>query len=592
MIRSLPCRLRSARILSVATSFVLTTAVLCQAQAPQSAAEFFPKTTAVYVHVEQPAELIETIETHPVVQQVLDMKEIKTLMRSPQFAMAMLGRGFLESQIEETLVEALKTNMAKGLWVGVDPATDGVAVVFHSRDEKRLKRVAGQILKLVSTTATNDGKKAPFKKDEYRGAVAAKFDDFLVARYKSWFMLTNKSDFAKQIVDNMIDGTDEPLADQTWFKKALAQRQPSDVWAAVDLETVRNAAKNAEPFIGRTDNPGVELIFGGILDSLQHTPVALGGVSINEGIDVTLSTPFDKEWANDAREFFFGKDLGGLAPRALKPKNLIASLTSYRDVGLWWLSKEELYAEKVIAQLAQADSQLSTIFSGMDFGQDVLGSLEPGVQIIVTENQYDEKYIPDIKIPAFALVGKLKDPDKLRRKLGIAFQSVVGFANINLGMNGQPQLETETETIGETKVKSASYYYEDGTEEGLILFNFTPTIAFQGSNLILASSRDLAVELAELSEQASNENEGLNTRIQLDGQALHKILEANRESLVAQNMLEEGNERKAAETQIDLVLTIADLFREANLDYEVTPEKMQAKFSVRFEHIRLSEAAK
>ncbi len=271
---------------------------------------------------------------------------------------------------------------------------------------------------------------------------------------------------------------------------------------------------------------------------------------------------------------------------------MIANLTSYRDIGLWWLSKEELYAENVIAQLAQADSQLSTIFSGMDFGQDVLGSLEPGVQLIFAENKYDEKYIPDVKIPAIAMVGKLKDPDKLRRKLGIAFQSVVGFANINLGMNGQPQLEVETETIGDTKIKSAKYFYEEGTEEGLLLFNFTPTIAFQGSNLILSSNRDLAIELAELSaQQEVDAVEEINTRIHIDGQALHKILSANRESLVAQNMLEEGNERQAAETQIGLLLTIADLFRDAKLDYEITPKQMKAEFTVRFDEVDSTKAA-
>ena len=576
--------------LGTALCCALTIAALsssyCDARQAPSAADFFPKTTAVFVHVEKPAELIETIETHPVLNYVLEMKEVKQLLRSPQFAMAMLGRGLLESQIEENVIDALKTNTANGLWMGVDTATNGVVVMFKSKDEDRLKRVAGKILKLISTTASEDGKKAPFKKQEYREAVAAEFDGLLVARYKSWFLLTNKPKSAKQMVDNMIDGTDSPLSQQSWFKKALAQREKSDVWAAVDLETIRRRSPENKPFMGRTDNPGVELIFGGVLDALKNTPVVLGELDINESIELTLSTPFDATWANEAREFFFGKDLGGFAPKALAPKNMIASLTSYRDIGLWWLSKEELYAENVIAQLAQTDSQLSTIFSGMDFGQDVLGSLEPGVQIIVAENKYDEEYIPDVKIPAIALVGKLKDAGKLHRKLGIAFQSVVGFANINLGMNGQPQLEVETESIAETKIKSAKYFYEEGTEEGLMLFNFEPTVVFQGANLILSSNRDLAVELAELAaKQDPNAVEEINTRIAIDGHGLHKTLVANRESLIAQNMLEEGNDRNAAGTQIKLLLTIADLIRDTKLDYEITKNQMKAEFTLRFDNV-------
>ena len=558
----------------------------------ESAADFFPKTTAIYVHVEKPAELIETIESHPVLNYVLEMKDVKQLMRSPQFAMAMVGRGLLETQIDENIIEALKTNTANGIWIGVDTETNGVLLAFQSKDEARLKRVAGQILKLVATTGAKDGK-SPFEKKDYRDSIAADFDDFLVARYKSWFVVSNKNDFVKVFVDNLHDGANSPLSKQDWFKKAVAQRgaqkSNSDVWAAVDLETIRKISDDKKPFLGQTDNPGVELIFGGVLDALKNAPHAMGELSLNEHLDFSLSVPFDADWAHEARDFFFGKNLGGFAPKALQPKNMIANLTSYRDVGLWWLSKEELYAENVIAQLAQADSQLSTIFSGMDFGKDVLGALEPGVQIIVTENTFDEKYVPDMKLPAFALVGKIKDPGKLKRKLRIAFQSVIGFANINLGMNGQPQLEVETETIGDTKISSAEYFYEEGTEEGLTLFNFSPTVAFQGSHLILASRKDLAVELAQLVADGKDETlKETNTRIEMDGNLLHKILDANRESLIAQNMIEEGNGRKEAESQIGALLKIVDLFKDMKLDYQIRPDEMKVDFSLRFDDVKKS----
>ena len=556
-----------------------------------SAADYFPKTTAIYVHVEKPAELISTIESHPVLNYVLEMKEVQQLMRSPQFAMAMIGRGLLESQIDESVIEALKTNTANGIWIGVDTETDGVLLAFQSKDEARLKTVAGKVLKLLAATASKNGNDPPFKKRDYRDAVAAEFKGGLIARYKSWFVLTNKNDLAKTFVDNLHDGQDSPLSKQDWFKKAVAQRaaqnSKSDVWAAVDLETIRKSDDKNEIFLGQTDNPGVELIFGGVLDALKNAPHAMGQLSLNEHLDFSMSVPFDADWAHEAREFFFGKELGGFAPKALQPKNMIANLTSYRDVGLWWLSKEELYAENVIAQLAQADSQLSTIFSGMDFGKDVLGALEPGVQILVTENTFNKEYVPDLKLPAFALVGKIKDSEQLKRKLRIAFQSVIGFANINLGMNGQPQLEVETEKIEDGKIVAAEYFYEDGTEEGLLLFNFSPTVAFQGSHLIIASRRELAVELAEL--VANGEEKTLdktNTQVELDGDMLHRILTANRESLIAQNMLEEGNERKEAESQIDILLRAGDLMKDLKLDYQIRPDEMKVDLSLRFDNVK------
>ena len=556
------------------------------------AADFLPKSTALYVHIAKPAKLIDTIEHHAIVEYALELKQVQQLMRSPQFAMFMLGKGLLETNIESSVLESLKTNTADGLWFGLDADTGGAIVLFKSRDEANLKRTVGQILKFVSTTAQGNGGEPPFKKQAYRNAVAAEFDnDLLIARYKSWFMLTNKSDLAKEVVDNMHDGAKSPLSKQDWFKQAVAARSEADVWAAVDLNTIREKADNGEDvFKGRTDNPGIELVVGGILDALKHSPIAMANLNIKEHIDFSIAAPFKADWADEARDYFFGKGLEGRAPLALKPKNMIASLTSYRDMGQWWLSKEDLYAENVIAQLAQADSQLSTIFSGMDFGQDVLGSLQPGVQIIVAENKYDEKYEPDVKLPAFALVGKLKDPEKLTRKLKIAFQSLIGFANINLGMNGQPQLEVETETIGQTRLLASSYYYEEGTEDGLILFNFGPTIAFKGSNIVISSTKDFAMELAELIKTdvkggPAGKFETKNTRIKIDGQMLHKILADNIDSLVAQNMLEEGNTRKEARAQLDVALLVADLFKDAGLDYEVNSKEMKLEFSIRFDDI-------
>lgn len=560
---------------------------------PKDASEFLPASTAIYAHIADPAKLIDTIENHPIVEYALELKEVQRLMRTPQFAMFLLGKGLYETNIEETVIEALKTNSGNGIWFALDES-GGVIVLLHSKDEARLKRVVGQALKLVATTG---GGNVPFEKKDYRDAVAAEFKDskVLIARYKSWFAITNKSELAKKVVDNMHDGATDPLAKQQWFKDAIAIRtangNKSDLWAAVDLETVREKSDDKAPFLGVTDNPGVELILGGILDVLKSSPTAFGEINLNDEIHIALSAPFKNEWAHEARDYFFGEKLKGRAPLALKPKNMIANLTSYRDIGQWWLSKEDLYPENVIAELAQADSQLSTIFSGMDFGEDVLGSLEPGVQIVVTENQYDSEYVPDVKVPAFALVGKLKDPKRLTRKLKIAFNSVVGFANIALGQNGQPQLEVETENIGEAKLMSSTYFYEEGTEEGLILFNFGPTIAFKGNDLVIASTKSLAKELVGMLDGGKNA-ESVNTMMTLDGQMLHKILGENAESLIAQNMVEEGNSRKEAQEQIGIILLIADLFKDAKLNYDVTAKQMKADFSLRFDNIESIKAGR
>ncbi len=555
-----------------------------------TAADVFPGSTAIYAEIENPAGVLEQLKTHSVVDFIKKQKEYEQYLATPEMAGVMIGLKLLETQLGEPIERALAVNMGRGVFFGFDTKTKGVALLFRSSDEAKLKKMARSVLNLIDAGA-KDGNNAGFQRKDYRDAKVAKFDEILVARYKDWLLVTNKKELAKEVVDNLHDGTRTSLASQNWFVEASRQKSESDrdAWAAVDLKTIRMAGVARELFTGKTDNPGIELVVGGVLDALKNAPVATAEVSIGERLEVSVMTPFDHEWANSAREFFYGSEMTGRAPAPLRPKKMIASLTTHRDLGEWWLAKEDLFDENVIAQLAQADSQFSTIFSGLDFGEQVLGSLEPEMQIVVAENTFEPNYQPDIKLPAFAMVSRLKDVDNIQRRFKIAFQSVIGFANINLGMQGQPQLDLETEKMGEARVSSATYMFDGETAEGLLLFNFGPTIAFQGSYFIVSSNRHLAVELAELAAKRERGGENgdahekrgdANTRIVVDGVALQRILADNREPLIANNMLEEGNSRADAEQAIGTVLRIAELVKSIELDFTVGDDQMKFDFGV------------
>ena len=587
-------------VLSIALTSAGPFVAAQQAELPSAsqeafASEFFPATTSVYFCVGEAPQLIEKIERHPLVAAIAELPQFKELIASPQFVIATLATALVEAQTNESILSSLKSNLALGLAIGFDPESEGLAIIFRSNDEAKLKRLVGTILKVVAGGAKQEGRPVPFQKGTYRELVTAEFGDAVIARYQDWFIVSNKRALAKTIGDNLMDGTKNSLATQTWFKAAVKSQSPSDVWVAMDLTSVREKGLAPDLFRGRTNNPGAELVLGGLLDAFKHAPCLSGHLNFDRQLDLTFELPFDPQWADSARRFFYGENLQGTAPQPLLPKRLVANLVSYRDVADWWLSKENLFEENVIAQLAQADSQLSTIFSGMDFGEDVLGALQPGIQIVVTEKTFTDKYVPDIRLPAFALVGKLKESDQIRRKMKIAYQSLIGFANITLGMEGQPQLDLETEDIGEAKISAAQYVYDDKTEAGLLLFNFSPTMAFQGPYMILSSDRELAIELTKLvvelppkgtansaPDDAPSRPAILNTHFDFDSVVLSRILKNNRDGMVSQNMLEKGHGRKEAETEVDLIFGVVDLIQNGQLDFQINPTDMKLAVQLRF----------
>ena len=139
----------------------------------------------------------------------------------------------------------------------------------------------------------------------------------------------------------------------------------------------------------------------------------------------------------------------------------------------------------------------------------------------------------------------------------------------------------ETEKINDASVFAAQYFYEDGVEDGLMLFNFSPTIAFQGPYLIVSSTRELAVELANVAAEETEQSASLpNTRLSVDAKELARILNDNLQPMVAANMLEKGNTRQQAENEVAIMLSIVKMFKNVQLDFEVKPDQMQLDLRV------------
>jgi hypothetical protein len=262
-------------------------------------------------------------------------------------------------------------------------------------------------------------------------------------------------------------------------------------------------------------------------------------------------------------------------------------MTTYRDIAGLWLAKEDLFGEKHIAELAQADTQFSTIISGLDFGEEILGATKPGVQIVAALQDFAkiETPQPEIKLPAFAFIFQLKEPAKIQRRFKVGFQSVIGFMNIALSQQGQPQLDIDTEKFKDGQIVTTSYLVEDeNKEDGLINYNFSPTVAFVGDYLIISSTGTLARELVDKARAGGKPNDkDVNTFAKLDAKQLRQILQANRESLIAQNMLEQGSDRAEASKRIDQFLGLLDSTKNASFRLFNHHDKLELKIELDFE---------
>ncbi len=381
----------------------------------------------------------------------------------------------------------------------------------------------------------------------------------------------------------MLDGSSDNVAAQSWYQEAKEVQVDEPIWAAVDLGAIREAGVAEELFAGSVDDPAAELLLGGMLDGLKNAAQASASIRLDESVQVNLALPFNRQWASSSREFFYGPAMQGRAPALVDVKNSIASLSTYRDFSAWWLAKEDLFSERVIAQMAEFDSQISTLLAGLDFGEEFLGGLEAGAQLVVVEHQAEPNGQPDVKLPGFAVIAQVKE-ESFGRKVRIAFKNMISIFNLNLGMEGQAQLDTTTEKFDGFNLTSAEYVFEDDAEDGILLYNFSPSIAFVGKHVVVSSTRGLALEVAERIKAGDFQTQtGSNTRLEIDARQLHRILKLNKEPLIANNMVSEGNGRNEAKTQIDALLLIAELFKAGTIDFEVRENGMNLNVDLEFE---------
>jgi hypothetical protein len=171
-----------------------------------------------------------------------------------------------------------------------------------------------------------------------------------------------------------------------------------------------------------------------------------------------------------------------------------------------------------------------------------------------------------------AFLYPLDASDELATKLQVAFQTGIGIINATQGMATKPFMLL-TETYEGVLIQSARYLPPSAGEveaaQGLPLrYNFEPTAALVDGHYVFASAPGIVKQLIDGRGGATPAAEGVNAGLWLRPAAAHRSLAANREALVAQTMLEQGDDRPAAEGKIDLLLDLARYVRSVSFTAE------------------------
>lgn len=598
-------RLSRAMTVVVLAALVVTGAAADAADAAEkSAAELLPTSTLVYLEIPQPGKLARSVLDHPVARKLMASPDVRRGLEQPKARELLAVVAELEKRLGLDWHEAIDAAAGDGVVVAFEAWTQGVVGLIKSRDKAAAARLRDAVLDFVRQDAAAKGAADPIKTAGQRGLTTHEVNGLTVAQIGSWLALSNKPHMVRSIADRATANDEAPtLAGDEEFQQAKALSAAGDArpdaWAMVRLAPLRllGVAKPLLNNTGKSDDPGAELLAAGILSATSNAPFVTTSLNVDdESVRLSISTPFDRAWVGPERNFYFGPPQSGAAP-PLRPRGTMLSVTAYRDLSAFWQAGPDLFGEGVAAKMARTDSELSVFFGGKSFGAHVLGALAPQLQLVVAAQDYKAAGVPEptIRFPAGALVVSIRqDAAAMRKRLRVAFQSLVALANLDGAQKGRPLLEMGMEKHAGAEIHYAMYDAvgdDDGDAAmmmaggaGDVHMNFSPSLVVVNDYAMLCSTRQIARELAELVAKPGAPRVTTlpeNALVEADAKVITAVLRQNRGQLVAQNMLEKGHDQAAAEREIDTLLTLLGLVRDASVRLTPTEKALTLEVQVR-----------
>jgi hypothetical protein len=536
------------------TRTTLLTAALLLVSAPgqsgiaqrfPTAPEIPPDAVAV-MEFANPAAFLDLVLAPEILDSIAAMESYREFINRPEGKRLEGVVRLLEGRLETGWRPALGKLVAGGVTLALGPGKAAVLVV-EAEESAILEKLHAAVLDLVRIGGALEGAPDRVRSREHGGVTLWIFrNGSAYAISGNRLIVANRPAVLEAALDRLAGSGEESRALTPVLAAARdAAGADADGRILLDFARLKHLPVVARALTQKR-NPLATFFFAGVTNGLRDARWLALGLRVRDqtlGIDATV----DARAGGPADPSAFAVpsvQQTGVLPN-LRVPGRIAAFTVYRDLYRFYAAKDLLFPERT-SELIFFENMMGIFFSGRDLTEEVLSETKPGVRFVVAEPVYDPAIgTPRVKIPAFAAVLRLRNPETFRVVAEEAWQKALGLINFTRGQKGQPGLIIDRLTHGETKFTVAAFSAA-GIENRTELddrFNFRPSIAVEGDSLILSSSdglaRDLIDALRAEAGDATAPRSRVDSLVEIDGARVAAALAANRETLVRQNMVGE-----------------------------------------------------
>lgn len=558
------------------------------AQTPAPPTEWIPPDAVICVELNRPKALLDLLTGEKMTRAVTGQAIYQKQAMNPKFMEMINLIRFLEISLDTSWREGLAQIMGGGITLAVCP-NDTVLAIIEAEDEQMLIRAHDLLLTLARSDAQEKGRPDRIASAEYLGVTGWTTDGQEAhALIGKRLLIANKAEGLKTMLELRHRKAHDALAAQAKYKAAGQAVGPGAAGRVyVNLAPIKGIPDVANLLKQDKSNPLASLFFAGLIEALRHASWLALGLDVQDS-GMVLRAYVDGQETNPAgtAAFALPSQAGqGAMPNLAVPRR-IAAFSFYRDLYRFYAAKDDLFPERT-SQLIFFENMMGIFFSGRDLTEEVLKETRPELRFVIAEQAYDPNAgVPQIQLPAFAAVLRLRNPQNFDEVVEEAWQKAVGLVNFTRGQQAMPGLIIDRPEHGGTKLTLA-YFSRAGIEETENLharFNFRPSLALPHDYLILSSTdhlaRDLITAVNQESQAATGPLAGRHSLACLDGVQLGSILKANYQTLVRQNMVKEGKTAAEAEAAIDVLIALAEFVKYVDLSMGTDSAQTQARLEL------------
>jgi len=568
-------------------AFMLQTTMAAQTLPPAS--RWIPQDAVIVLEVFEPKTLLEVFTNDKATVAVTSLPLYKEQASKPDFKEFLNVINLVEITLDTDWRNGLTKLTGAGITLAICPDNIVLAII-DAEDEHMLQRLHEFFLNIARAEAEKKGQSDRVASTEYDGVTAWTFNgEEAHAIIGKRLVFANRSEGLKAVLGLRAETKGASLVSNSSYQAAKRAAGPSaTAMVFANLKPLMDLPKVAQLLEQQRGNPLAVLTLTGIVEAVRDSSwLALGLYTEDSTFALRASVDGKTVAPTSSAAFALPNKLGeGVLPNLSVPRR-IAALSLYRDLHQFYAAKDDLFPERT-SGLIFFENMMGIFFSGRDLTDEVLAETKPEIRFVVAEQEYDPAIgTPQIKLPAFASILRLRHPVEFDEVVEEAWQKAVGLINFTRGQQALPGLIIDRPIHKKTKFTMA-YFSTSGIDDKTKLgqrFNIRPALAMPGEYLILSSTDGLARDIIDaLNQEMERPVEPLSeihSSVEIDAGHLSSILEANRETLVRGDMIKKGSTQEEAETGIGMLITLVKLVDNVKLSVGTHQGMTQANLEMK-----------